>query len=105
MAGIIERNARDTAVIRRRAGIEDGKPVWSEEECLCFPMDFEQSDRDWLGAIESGKVFLVAPMGEAPGLPGMVVYNGEEYDIRGVRTYRNLRGELLGYRVAVAGAS
>lgn len=105
MAGIIERNARYEAVIRQRTGIADGKPQWTDVTCRCFSLDFEQSDREYFGAIQNGKIFMVAPMETTPLLPGRIVFENVEYEIRGIRTYRNLKGVLMGYRVAVAGAS
>lgn len=105
MAGIIERNARDQAVIKQRIGISDGKDVWADVQCRCFSLDFEQSDKEYFGAIQNGKIFMVAPLGTNPHLPGMILHNGIEYEIRGIRTYRNLKGVLLGYQIAVAGAS
>ena len=107
MAGIIERIAKNPATILQRTGITDGKPVWSEISCLCFPFDFEQSDKEYFGAIQDGKIFMVAPLelDTPPELPGRIVYDGIEYDIRGIRTYRNLKGVCMGYRIAVAGAS
>ena len=104
MAGIIERNARDQATIRQRIGITDGKDVWGDVQCRCFVLDFEQSDKEYFGAIQNGKIFMVAPMATDPQLPGRILHNGEEYEIRGIRTYRNLKGVLMGYRIAVAGA-
>ena len=105
MAGIIERNARDHATIRQRNDIVDGKDVWSDRECRCFCIDFEQSDKEYFGAIQNGKIFMVAPLETDPHLPGMILHNGREYEIRGIRMYRNMKGILLGYRIAVAGAS
>lgn len=105
MAGIIERNARFQAIIKQRTEIKDGKAVWSEVECRCFSLDFEQADKDYFGSIQNGKIIMVAPMESAPKLPGFIVYEGVEYEMRGVRIYRNLKGVTMGYRIAVAGAS
>ena len=105
MAGIIERNARVRAIIKQRMGIEDGKTVWSEVECLCFSLDVEKAGKDYFGSIQNGKVIMVAPMDSTPTLPGFIIYEGVEYEIREIQTYRNLKGVVMGYRIVVAGAS
>ena len=104
MAGIIERNANTPAIIKQRIGFWDGKPIWAELECYCFSLDFEQSDKDYFGTIKNGKILMVAPMEITPVLPGFIVYEGIEYVMKGIRIYRNLKGVLMGYRIAVAGA-
>ena len=117
MAGVIEKYANNPITIRRRVGIIDGQPEWEEFAALAMMFDFTQSDIDYftssgikrggnLGSIKNGKVFLVSPaIGQAPELPGQVLHDGKTYDIQGVKTYRNLKGQLLGYRVAVAGGA
>lgn len=104
MAGIIEKYAQNSVTIRKRVGIVDGKPEWAEFEALAIMFDFTQSDIDYFGSVKNGKVFLVSPaIEQAPELPGQVIHEGKCYDIQGVKTYRNLKGKLLGYRIAVAG--
>ena len=105
MPGLIDRHARTPLTLRQRAGIVDGKPTWREYSCRGMILDFSARDIDYFGAIRNGKIFLVAPFEITPELPGTIVFGGREYDIKGIKTYRNLRGVLYGYRMAVAGAS
>lgn len=105
MAGIIKKNAKTTAVIKQCCSIVDGKPVWTTISCLCLVFDFTQADIQYFGAVQNGKIFLVAPLKNHPQLPGMIVLDNVEYDIKGIKIHRNLKGVVLGYRIAVAGAS
>ena len=104
MAGIIEKHAHTEIKLRQRRGIFDGKPLWGETDCLCMVLDFTSRDRTYFGTVQNGKVFLVAPFGSAPALPGVIVFDGREYEIKSIKTYRNLRGVLVGYRMVAAGA-
>ena len=104
MAGLIEKHAKTAMTLKQRDSIVDGKPTWTETPCLGMVFDFASSDVAEFGAIKNGKIFLVAPLASAPTLPGMMLCDGVEYEIKGIKTYRNLRGVLLGYRIAVAGA-
>ena len=105
MAGIIERYAKTAMTLKQRSAIVDGKPTWSSTACLGMVLDYTGRDIDDFGAIKNGKIFLVAPMAFTPALPGMMLCDGVEYEIKGIKTYRNLKGVLLGYRIAVAGAA
>lgn len=106
MAGIIERNARIRLTLKQRSGISDGKPTWSGISCRGFFTDMTQADFEYFGRIRNGRIFFVAPFaGTAPKLPAMIVCDGVEYEVQGIRTYRNLQGVLLGYRMAVAGGA
>ena len=105
MAGLIERYAKTAMTLKQRAGIVDGKPTWNETDCLGMILDFTSRDIGYFGSIQNGKIFLIPPLPFVPELPGMMLCGGSEYEIKGIKTYRNLRGILLGYRIAVAGAS
>lgn len=104
MSGIIGNYARNSIIIRKRVGFVDGKPVFEDFNGIAMIFDFSRGDVSLFGAIQNGKVFLVAPnIPEAPEVHGQVIYDGQTYDIHGVKTYRNIKGELVGYKVAVAG--
>lgn len=106
MAGVIEKYANNPITIRRRVGIVDGQPEWEEVGGVAMIFDFSQADIDYFGAIKNGAIFLVAPtISKPPQVPGQVLHDGKIYDIQGVKTYRSLKGQLLGYRVAVAGGA
>lgn len=79
--------------LRQMSGIVDGKPTWSDTSCRGIVLDFTNSDLDYFGAIKNGKIFLVAPLSFTPTLPGMMICDGFEYEIKGIKTYRNLRGD------------
>lgn len=102
MAGIIEKHAQTPITLKRRTGILDGKPQWSESAALAFVLDFTERDAERFGVLKNAKVFLVAPVDPAPEVPGVVVCDGKTYDIKGVKTYKNLRGVLVGWRVAAS---
>lgn len=105
MAGIIEKIATTPITIKQQTTILDGKVVWGQNiEALAFEMGFTQTDIGMFGAIQNGKIFLVAPTYIVPKQPAQIVCNGETYDVKGIKPYRNMKNILLGYRIAVAGA-
>lgn len=104
MAGIIEKHAKTAMTLKQRSGIVDGKPTWSSTDCLGMVLDYTSSDVGYFGAIKNGKIFLIPPLEFTPTLPGKMLCGGVEYEIKGIKTYRNLKGVLIGYRMAVAGA-
>ena len=103
MAGIIEKHANTTVTLKQRSAIVDGKPTWSSTECLGMVLDYTARDIDDFGAIKNGKIIFIPPLAFTPALPGMIQCNGVDYEIKAVKTYRNLKGILLGYRIVVAG--
>jgi len=105
MAGLIERNAKNIISLKQRTGISDGKPVFGTAvSCLAMIFDFRQSDKNEFGSIQNGKIFLIAPLSSPPALPGFVSCDGNDYEMKSVKILRNLKGVVLGYRVAAAGA-
>ena len=105
MRGIIEKRAKLPVTICQQPVISDGKTTYQREIAargLLF--DFSQDDFDYFGTIKNGKIFLIAPLDAPPEVPGQIVYEGRCYDIKQVKTYRNLKMQVLGYRIAVAGA-
>ena len=104
MAGIIEKNAKTPITIRRRSGIADGKPVFSEFPAVSMVFDSSSSDFNRTGAVQRSKVFLIPPLEIYPGLPCEVIHDGETYTIKSIKTITNIKGVLLGFRFASAGA-
>ena len=104
MAGLIEKHAKTAMTLKQRVSVVDGKPTWAETPCRGMVLDFTARDTGYFGAIQNGKIFLVVPLPFTPTLPGKMLCDGVEYDIKGIKLYRNLRGVLIGYRMAVAGA-
>lgn len=106
MAGLIEKSAKKTAVLGQPTGaIVDGQQVFTNVPCLVFGMASAQQGFDEYGRIQYGQVFLVAPLAATPVMPGTITVEGHTYTISGVQEYRNLRGVLMGYRIAVAGGA
>lgn len=105
MAGIIEKIAKTPIIIKQETRIEDGKVIFGREvSALAFEIGFTQTDVGMFGAIQNGKIFLVAPTSVTPEQPAQIVCNGKTYDVKGIKPYRNMKNVLLGYRIAVAGA-
>ena len=104
MAGLIERMAKTAAVLKQPTGtVVDGKVQYTTVNCMVFGMENAQQGFDEYGRIRYGKVFLVAPLATTPVLPGTITVGGVEYTMESITVYRNLRGVLWGYRIAVAG--
>jgi hypothetical protein len=106
MAGIIERNAKMPMTLRRRTGITDGKPSYDDFPCKGMLFDFNQADLDYFGKISngtivSGRKVLLAPLDGVVDTTCRIVIDGEENIIRAVRAIRNLKSEILGYKLAV----
>ncbi|MDD4817301.1 MAG: hypothetical protein PHI85_04960 [Victivallaceae bacterium] len=104
MPGLIEKNAKIQLTMKQVFAVVDGKTTYTEFVCSGMVFDFTQSDFDYFGTVKSGKVFLVAPLERPPSLPGQIVHDGVAYEIKGIKTYRNIKGVILGYRIAAAGA-
>lgn len=104
MAGIIEKNAKTPIIFRKRTGIVDGKPVFCEIPAVAMVFDSSSSDFNRTGAVQRSKVFLIPPLEDYPGLPCEVIHDGETYTIKSIKTITNIKGVLLGYRIASAGA-
>lgn len=104
MAGIIEKNARLEFTLKQAGDeISDGKYDWISIPCRGLLLDMRSNDFNLYGTLQDGKVFLIAPLPEEPLLPGFVLYGNKEYEIRAIKTLRNLRGVVLGYRIVAAG--
>ena len=106
MAGLIEKNARlDFTLKQAGDDITDGKENWLSIPCKGLLLDMRSNDFNLYGTLQDGKVFLVAPLEDEPLLPGFIVYGSKEYEIKSIKTLRNLRGTVLGYRIVAAGGS
>lgn len=106
MAGLIAKTARIPIIIKQETAVEDGKVVFGRQiSALAFVMGMTQADIGLYGTLHNGKVFLVAPTDVEPVLPAVIVCNGEEYDAKAIKPYRNMKNVLLGYRIVVAGGA
>ena len=103
MAGMIEKNARLEFTLKQAGDeISDGKYDWISIPCRGLLLDMRSNDFNLYGTLQDGKVFLIAPLPEEPLLPGFVLYGNKEYEIKAIKTLRNLRGVVLGYRIVAA---
>lgn len=104
MAGLIEKNAREVYTLRNSSGIIDGKQVWAEKEVRGLSFELQKAEFDASGTVQAEKVFLIAPQAdlESVTIPAQIVHDGAVYDVMSAKTLRNLKGELLGFRVAAA---
>lgn len=108
---LIEKKAKIPITIKQSTGnYVDGKPQFSDIPALCMFFDMSQKDIDYFGTIKNGKIFMVAPIDDEQlpdqelKLPGKIIHGSREYDLKGIKTYRNTKSEILGYKCAVAGA-
>lgn len=102
MAGLIEKNARETYTLRNSSGIIDGKQIWAEKSVRGLSFELQKSEFDEAGTVQAEKVFLIAPQADLDGvtIPAQIVHDGAVYDVMSVKALRNLRGDLLGFRVS-----
>lgn len=108
MAGMIERMAKTPAVLKQPSGtILDGKVQFTTVNCVVFRLGGSQyqASEDEYGKVQFKRVFLVAPLETDPVLPGTITVSGCEYAMSSVKTYRNMRGQLYGYLITVAGGA
>lgn len=104
MAGLIERMAKTPAVLKQPTGtVLDGKVQYTTVNCVVFGLENAAQGFDEYGRVHYGQVFLVAPLASTPVLPGTITVGGKEYTMAEVMPYRNMKGVLYGYRIAVAG--
>jgi hypothetical protein len=103
MAGIIEKNAYLQLILKQAGDVSDGKYSWIDTECSGMVLDMQSNDFNQFGTLQDGKVFLLAPLKFEPLLPAKIVCDGKEYDIKGLKTLRNIRGVVLGHRLVAAG--
>ncbi|MGE4300819.1 MAG: hypothetical protein AB7F40_04360 [Victivallaceae bacterium] len=104
MAGLIKKLAKEKIYLLQRGAIEDGKPLYKRIATVGFVSNFSQSDFSHFGNIKSGKVVLVPPLDIEPELPAKLDISGVLYEVAGIKCYRNTRNEVVGYRIAIAGA-
>jgi|GEM_PF-6681623 hypothetical protein len=111
MAGLIERLAQTPVKIHIPTGtFVDSQPAFDEIEAKAFIFEREENpvENPEKGTINSGVVMLVAPVFSEETeakltltLPAKVEVDEKMFDISSVRNLRNMKGELLGYRMAL----
>ncbi|HPS88419.1 MAG TPA: hypothetical protein PLC35_00345 [Methanosarcina vacuolata] len=63
-------------------------------------INFEYPEK---GTLNYETRMLIAPLagGKEPTVPGKVKFGGKTFDISNIRTLRSMKGDLLGYRIAL----
>lgn len=106
MAGLIERIAKTSAVLTQPTGaISDGTPVTCNVSCRVFGAGGVAQTGNEYGQVACDKFFLVAPLANAPVLPATITVDNVSYTVQSIKPYKNLKGDLLGYRLSAAGGS
>ncbi len=106
MPGLIEKLAKTPITVKIPSGtFEDSQPVYTELSAKAFPKDMDASDMRLFGLTQSGVVFYVYGLSAKPAVPCKASFEGKDYDIFKVLEYRDMKGALLGHKLAVAGAS
>lgn len=103
--GIISEFADVSATIYNPSGTySDGRPVEASGIAVrVFPLGGETAVRDSFGNVRSGRVFQCVPCSPAPQVGGRLEVGGVSYTIFGVKPYRRLAGDIVGYRISAGG--
>ena len=108
MAGLIERKAKTDITVKTQAFVDgepvftDGKTTYTDLPAKCMVLDMSQEDLDYFGRIKNGTIFLIAPFAGTMAETCQIVHKGKTYDSKGIRTIKNMKSEIVGYKVAVA---
>jgi hypothetical protein len=91
----------ETVMLRVPIGnFVDGQPECSESQENALITDFTRRDIDIYGNVKSGKIFLFNSV--AVPVPGsQIVYQGKIYDLKDIKTCRDLDGNVECYRCVV----
>ncbi len=83
----------------------DGQPMMQDEPIKAYFTEAERGELDAIGHTGSGLVAYVAPFATVPKLPCVIVRDYWRHDVLKVETMRTFGGELVGYRMVVAGGA
>ena len=83
----------------------DGEPLLMDEPIRAYFTDAERGDLDAIGHTGSGLVAYVAPFNGVPKLPCAIIRDYWRHDVLKVETLRTFGGELVGYKLTVAGGA
>lgn len=106
MAGLIGKIAKtDVKIYIPKGTFLDSAPGFDEVEAKAFIFDSKDNPVEYpeKGTVNYGTRMLIAPLssGREPTVPGKVKVGGKTFDISNIRTLRNMKGDLLGYRIAL----
>ena len=101
MASIIEKYASQDITLLQNPVIADGKTTYKDRiDAKAIVSEFKEADEQYFGKIRNGITFYISPLDDPPQLPGKILCHGREYEIKGVRIYKNLSSKLPGYKAA-----
>ena len=91
MASIIEKYASQDVTLLQNPVIADGKITYKTRiEAKAIVSEFKEADEQYFGKIRNGITFYISPLDDPPLLPGKILCNGREYEIKGVRICKKL---------------
>ena len=100
------RLARESCRLEMPTGaVQDGQPILSDCGIKAYSTNAESADMEQLGHTGSGLVAYVAPFNGVPRLPCAIVRDYWRHDVMKIETLRTFGGELVGYRMIVAGGA
>jgi len=106
MAGLIEKIAKTDVKIHIPKGtFIDSVPAFDEIDAKAFIFESKGNPVEYpeKGTLNYETRMLIAPLagGKEPTVPGKVKFGGKTFDISNIRTLRSMKGDLLGYRIAL----
>ena len=100
------RLAREECRLEMPTGaFHDGQPLLTDEPIKAYFTEAERGELDAIGHTGSGLVAYIAPFAAVPKLPCAIVRDYWRHDVLKVETLRTFGGELVGYRMTVAGGA
>ena len=105
MAGLIEKNANIPITIRIAGDIVDGETSFENHSAMAMVFESSQSVSDSYGTVQQEKTFLVAPLDVTPDMPCEIIHDNTCYDVKSIKTIRNMKGVLLGYKITSVGGA
>lgn len=105
MAGLIEKNAKTPITVRVAGEIIDGETSFKNHPALAMVFESSNADIDNYGSVQQEKTFLVSPFDVKPDIPCEIIHDGENYAVKSIKTIRNMKGVLLGYKITTVNGS
>ena len=105
MAGLIEKNATIPITIRISGEITDGQTSFENHPAMAMVFESSQTDSDNYGTVQNTKTFLVAPFDVTPEIPCEIIHNDACYTVKSIKTIRNMKSVLLGYKIVSVGSA
>lgn len=97
---LVDRVAKEPIVLCLRSSVYDGKEVFAEYPTRAYVREFSVNDEGKFGTISNGTIFLLPSESEKPLLPGIIKYDGREFEIDGIRILKDMKCRIVGYEVA-----